>query len=175
MTREEEVITGETCPICHQKTLTLTETSLEVPYFGKLYIFGMNCSNCQYRKADLEADEEKPPVKYVLDIENSEDLNARVIKSSQAVVKLGRIGSITPGPASEGYVTNVQGIVERIKRQVEAMKNMEDDPALKKKAKNVLKKIAKILQGSLAVKLTIEDPSGNSAIISEKAVKSALK
>ena len=43
------------------------------------------------------------------------------------------------------------------------------------KAKNLLKKIQKISWGQEKAKLIIEDPSGNSAIISEKAVKSKLK
>ena len=43
------------------------------------------------------------------------------------------------------------------------------------KAKNMLKKINKIIDGQEKAKLIIEDPSGNSAIISEKAEKSKLK
>ena len=39
----------------------------------------------------------------------------------------------------------------------------------------MLKKIQKIMWGEENSKITIEDPSGNSAIISEKAVKSKLK
>ena len=51
---------------------------------------------------------------------------------------------------------------------------MEEDPAIKKKAKNQLKKLMKVMWGQEKMKIIIEDPSGNSAIISDRAVKSKL-
>ncbi len=166
---------GETCPVCMKKTLTLAEAALEVPFFGKLFVFSMTCNSCNYRKADLEAAEKKSPIKVTFEVTSKDDLNVRVVKSSEATVKIAHVGSIMPGAASEGYVTNVEGIIERIKKQVESIKNMEDNPVVRKRAKNLLKKIHKILNGSQPVKITIEDPTGNSAIISEKAVMSKLK
>ncbi len=85
------------------------------------------------------------------------------------------LATITPGPASQGYVTNVEGILNRVKYQVEVAKEMEEDEGGKKKAKSLLKKIARITFGQEKQKLIIEDPSGNSAIISDKAIKSPLK
>jgi C4-type Zn-finger protein len=38
----------------------------------------------------------------------------------------------------------------------------------------MLKKINRVLWGSDSIKIIIEDPTGNSAIISEKAVKGKL-
>ena len=49
------------------------------------------------------------------------------------------------------------------------------DEELKKKAKNLLKKIQNILWGEEKIKIIIEDRTGNSAIISDKAVKEKLK
>ena len=46
--------------------------------------------------------------------------------------------------------------------------------ALKKKAKNMLKKLNRTMWGQEKLKIIIEDPSGNSAIISDKAKKSKL-
>ena len=45
----------EACPLCREKTLVLTERDTEVPYFGKIMMFSMTCSNCKYHKADIEA------------------------------------------------------------------------------------------------------------------------
>ena len=163
------------CPLCNQKTLILTERETEVPYFGKVYLFSMTCNNCKYHKADVEAIEQKEPVKYEFEITSEEDMKIRVVKSSEATVKLPHLASITPGPASQGYVTNVEGILNRVKYQIEAAKEMEEDDEDKKKAKNLLKKILNIIWGREKQKLIIEDPSGNSAIISDKAVKTPLK
>jgi len=162
------------CPMCHKKTLSLTEKVIEVPYFGKLSLFSMTCSNCKYHMADIEAVEKKEPAKYTFEISSEQDMKIRIVKSSQATVKLPHITTITPGPASSGYVTNIEGILNRIKHQVEVVKDSEEDFATKKKAKNLLKKLLKIKWGQEKQKIIIEDPSGNSAIISEKAVKSKL-
>ena len=51
-----ETIDGELCPFCNNKTLTLTETSRDIPFFGVCHIFSMDCSSCKYHKADVEAE-----------------------------------------------------------------------------------------------------------------------
>ena len=50
----------------------------------------------------------------------------------------------------------------------------EDDDTAKKKSKNMIKKINKVIFGREKLKIILEDPSGNSAIISDKAQKSKL-
>ena len=165
----------QACPLCGQKALILTERETEVPYFGKVYLFSMTCSNCKYHKADVEAMERKEPAKYEFEISSEEDMKVRIVKSSEAIVKLQHLATITPGPASQGYVTNIEGILSRVKYQIESVKEMEEDDEGKKKAKNLLKKILNITWGKEKQKIIIEDPSGNSAIISDKAIKSPLK
>ncbi len=165
---------NQQCPICHKKTLSLTEEEMEVPYFGKLSLFSMTCNDCKYHIADVEAVDKKEPAKFTFDISSEQDMKVRVIKSSQATVKLLHITTITPGPASTGYITNIEGILNRVKHQIEVARDSEEDLAVKKKAKNLLKKILNIKWGREKQKLIIEDPSGNSAIISEKAIKSKL-
>ncbi len=162
------------CPVCSQKKLSLAEAETEVPFFGKLFVFSMTCSACKYHKADIEAAEKKEPCKYVFEVENKEDLQARVIRSSEGKIKFERVGEIEPGPAAEGFITNVEGLIQRMKEQVEKVRDLEEDEEAKKKAKNIVKKLQNVLWGSEKLKITIEDPSGNSAIISEKAKRSKL-
>lgn len=157
------------CPVCGQKKLTLTESESEVPYFGKLFLFSMHCESCKYHKSDVEAAEPKEPCKIVFEVSGKDDLGVRVIKSSEAAVKFERVGSIEPGPASEGYITNIEGLIQRIKEQIEKIRDLEEDEEAKKKAKNLVKKLQKVLWGEETLKITLEDPTGNSAIISEKA------
>ena len=165
---------GQVCPICHTKNLTLTEAMREVPFFGRLFIFSMDCSNCIYHKADVEAEEQKEPVKYTIEVSSEEDMSIRIVKSAQATLKIPHVVTVTPGPASNGYVTNVEGILNRVKHEIESAKENEEDPAAKKKAKNLLKKLQKVMWGQDKLKIVIEDPTGNSAIISDKAVKGKL-
>jgi len=135
----------------------------------------MTCSNCKYHKADIEATEKKEPVKYSFEITSEKDMNVRIVKSSEATIKIPHITTITPGAASQGFITNIEGIFRRVKHQTEVLRDTVEDKTDRKKAKNLLKKINKIMWGQEKCKIIIEDPSGNSAIISDKAEKSSLK
>ena len=115
------------------------------------------------------------PTRYTLDIDTEKYMRIRVVRSSQATVKIPYITTIEPNEGSNGYVTNVEGIFSRVKKQVELLRDSEEDEELKKKARNMLKKIMNIMIGREKSKLIIEDPSGNSAILSPKAVKTAMK
>ena len=168
-------IKNQPCPMCGQKKLTLTEDEKEIPYFGKVYLFSMTCNNCKYHKADLESAEKHDPVKYTFEVSSEEDLKVRVVKSSEATIKIPHMISIEPGPAAVGFITNIEGILNRVKRMLESQRETEEDNNAKKKIKNMLKKLQKAMWGNDKLKIILEDPSGNSAIISDKAVKSKLK
>lgn len=170
-----KVIKGQPCPMCRQKTLTLMEAERDIAFFGRVYLFSMTCSNCRYHKADVECADKNDPVKYTLEVTSKKDLDARIIKSAEATVKIPHVITIESGPASNGYISNVEGIISRVKRVIETQRDTEEDAAVKKKAKNLLKKLNKVMWGTEKLKIIIEDPTGNSAIISDKAVKTKLK
>jgi len=170
-----ETVEGQPCLLCHKKTLTLMEEEVEVPYFGKVFLFSMTCSNCKYHKSDIEAMEKKEPCKYTFEISSEKDLKVRIVKSAGATIKIPHITTITPGPAAQGFVTNVEGILNRVKYQIESARDNAEDASDRKKAKNLLKKLTKIMWGQEKQKIILEDPTGNSAIISDKAEKSKLK
>lgn len=170
-----DVLEGQDCPFCHAKTLTLMESQKDIPYFGQVYLFSMSCSSCKYHKADVESTEQKEPSKYTFEIEKEDDMKVRVVRSANATIKIPHITTITPGPASNGYVTNIEGILNRVKHIVEDLKETEEDEGAKKKAKNMLKKIGRVVWGQEKLKIIIEDPTGNSAIVSDRAVKEKLK
>ncbi len=165
-----EKIEHETCPLCGTKSLILTEDEMDIPYFGKVYVFSMSCSSCKYYKSDVEAEERKDPCRIVFTVEKEEDLKVRVVKSSEATVKVPQLRmSVTPGPSSIGYVSNIEGVLDRFVDVIEQERDSADDEEVRKNAKNLLKKIWKVKCGDMPLKVIIEDPSGNSAIISERA------
>lgn len=169
-----DVLGEQECPMCRAKTLTLTEHEREIPYFGRVYLFSMTCSSCKYHKADVEAAEKKEPCKYTLEISGEQDMSIRVVKSAEATVKIPNIMTIESGPGSNGYITNVEGVLNRVKTMLEKAKEDCEDEDDKKKVWNMIKKINRVVWGSEKMKMIIEDPTGNSAIISEKVVKSKL-
>jgi len=170
-----EKLDGQLCPMCLKKTLTLMESSMEIPFFGEVYLFSMTCSSCKYHKADLEPAETKEPSRYTFEVNGEKDLNVRIVKSSHAIVKIPRIMTITPGPASNGYITNVEGLLNKVKDALEKTKTLSDEKSDKITAIKLNKKVNKIIFGTEKIKITIEDPTGNSAIISDKAIKTKIK
>jgi zinc finger protein len=178
MAKEEaqgpSIIRGQECPICRKKTMTMMEDEREIPFFGKCYLFSMNCSSCKYRKADVEAAEKHDPTKYTLEVSSEEDLKIRVVRSSEGIIRIPHMITIEAGENSNGYISNIEGVLNRIKKVLEFARDNEDDKTLQKKAKNQLKKLNKVLWGQESIKIILEDKTGNSAIISDKAEKKKI-
>lgn len=172
---EIETLAGQPCPMCQNKTLTLTEGRQDIPYFGITYLFSMHCSSCSYHKADIEAEERKDPIKCTFEVSAEKDMNIRVVKSSEATVKIPHMITISPGPASDGFITNIEGLLNRVKSAIQSSYDMSEEDEDRKKAKNLLKKLQKVMWGQEKLKIIIEDPSGNSAIISDRTEVTKIK
>jgi len=162
------------CPICGEKKAILREEEVEIPHFGRVFVFSVDCTACGYRKSDLEPAEKKEPCRYTFEVQSEEDLNVKVVKSGDASLKIPHIITIEPGVASEGYITNIEGLLTRVKKIIESAIEDEEDPALQKKGKNQIKKLNNVMVGREPLKIIIEDQTGHSAIISDKAQKSKL-
>ncbi len=171
-----EKLEHQQCPVCMKNTLTLTEETKDIPYFGKTYLFSMVCGECGFHKSDVEAAEQKEPCKITFTVGSEKDMAVRVVKSSEASVSVPQLKmKMTPGPASEGFISNIEGLLDRFKDIIEDQRDLSEDEEEKKTAKNLLKKIWKIKCGDILITIVIEDPSGNSAIISEKTKIETLK
>ncbi len=171
-------IENEKCPMCQKDTLNLYETEQDIPHFGKVFIFGMQCSNseCNYKQNDVEVEKQGEPSRIEFTLSNPKELTVRVVKSSEATIKIPQLKmEVEPGIASDGYVSNIEGLLQRFKKILEAERDTAEEDNIKKKAKNLLKKLWKVECGDEELKIIIEDPSGNSAIISEKVTISSLK
>src|SRR3990167_6542252 len=167
---------NQPCPFCNKKTLTLLEEEKDVPYFGKCYIMSMRCDSCSYYKSDIESVDKKDPARYTFTVKDKKDLNVRVVKSSEATVKIPTLRmEVNPGVSSIAYISNIEGVIRRFKKIIEDQRDTAEDDSVKKHAKNLLKRLWKVECGEEELKIVIEDPSGNSAIISDKAEVSKLK
>jgi zinc finger protein len=101
-----------------------------------------------------------------------------VIRSSSGTIRVPELGvDIEPGFASESYISNVEGVLDRIEgivcfatRSAREAENLEGAT----KGDEILKNIELARKGEFPITLILEDPLGNSAIDSEKAVRSPL-
>ena len=166
---QQSVLTGELCPICHEKRLTLTEREMEIPYFGLVYLYSMTCGLCKYHKADVECKERHDPQTTSFTIASEKDLMVRVVKSGEATITIPDIITVEPGAASQGYITNIEGILRRMQLAIETARSNEEDPEVLANADRSLRIIQRALKGEEELKIIIDDPSGNSGIISDRA------
>ena len=177
MSEIHEIRLGD-CPICGGKnTLKALNHIHEIPYFGKVMESTIICEECGYRNVDVMLLEEKEPRVYVVKVEEEKDLFTRVVRSKSGTIELEEIGiKIEPGPASQGFVSNVEGVLERARETLlmaKRFKQQENDEESVRKIEEILSYIAEVKGGKKPLTVKIMDPFGNSALIGEK-VKSRL-
>jgi len=153
------------CPICGCKDMEVAELIYDIPVFGKALLSSMICPSCGYRRSDVMSLEFKPPARYEVRVEGPEDLCLRVVRSSTATITIPELGvEIKPGPASEGFISNVEGVLHRVRRVAEQLLRDSEAPEERAAAEEVLRKIDEALEGRLQFTLIIDDPFGNSFI-----------
>lgn len=163
------------CPICnaHQSMEVTTKTE-KIPYFGEIMESTLLCSECGYKHSDTICIDQKDPVKYTL-IVGKDNLNARVVKSQSTTITIPEIGlKVEPGPQSQGYVSNVEGVLNRFEKAVKTALSWAEEDHAKKNAVQILEDIERVKNGQKEVTLVLEDPFGHSIVMDEMAVKSEL-
>ncbi|WP_018154572.1 MULTISPECIES: ZPR1 zinc finger domain-containing protein [Methanothermococcus] len=166
----EQKMTGVLdCPICGSKnSMRIITNELEIPYFGNVVETTMICDSCKYKKSDIFPTEVKEPKRYILKIQSEDDLNKRVIRAATGYVTIPELGfEVSPGPVSEGYVSNVEGVLNRLESALETLISWLEDENEKSKAEELFERIEKVKEGKESVTLIIEDPLGHSAIIGD--------
>ncbi|RLG22934.1 hypothetical protein DRN72_00365 [Methanosarcinales archaeon] len=164
------------CPIC-EKVLKLRWEEENIPFFGDIMYISGSCE-CGFRYTDVMFLESKGASRYTFDVLGEDDLNVRVVRSASGTVRIPELGvSIEPGPDAESFVSNVEGVLERVRSVVEMMERWceeEGDQKRVERCRELIKMIDEIEEGKRNVRLIIEDPYGNSAIISERAIYEPL-
>ncbi|RLI80504.1 hypothetical protein DRP05_00600 [Archaeoglobales archaeon] len=161
------------CPSCG-KELKIITTTYDVPFFGKVLLTSLSC-DCGFKHADSIVCNLKDPVRFKIKI-NSGNLFTKVIRSTSGTIRIPEIGvDVEPGPASQAFITNLEGILDRIAGIVESAKrwNAEDDEKVER-CNWILDRIRKTIEGEDELTLILEDPFGNSLIISDKAFKEKM-
>jgi zinc finger protein len=108
-------------------------------------------------------------------VNSLEDLDIKVIKSGTATIAIPEFNAtITPGPYSEGYITNVEGVLEKIEDALTFMLSSADGERLRK-GERMLKKIRNARERKPRFTLTIKDPLGNCGLVAADQSKIAKR
>lgn len=172
--KQESFETRIPCPLCHND-LVMTWQRDEIPYFGEIMYISAKCQ-CSFRFADTMLLSSKEPMRYELLVETQEDLNARVIRSTSGTIRIPEMGiTIEPGAVSESYITNVEGVMQRIQSVLmTASRWVQEDEEKFARSKELLCMLEEVLESKNKITVIIEDPLGNSAIISKKVIATKL-
>lgn len=167
--------TKVSCPLC-QAELIIHWQRDNIPYFGEVMYLSSLCGNCKFRFVDTMVLAAKEPMRYELTVDTEEDLNARVIRSTSGTIRIPELGiDIEPGTVSESYISNIEGVLQRvIDVLTTASKWVAEDKEKYSRSQELLKILKEVIAGKRKLTVIIEDPLGNSAIISKKAVARRL-
>jgi zinc finger protein len=162
-----------TCPLCAD-VLTFKFNTDDIPFFGEIMLVSANCS-CGFKYADTITLNEREPARYQIEFDSS-DFTTRVIRSSSGTVQIPELGvTIEPGSASEAFVSNVEGVLCRVEEVIAMVtKWSSNDPEKTKLGTQLLQMIDAVRKGESTMTLVIDDPFGNSAIISPRAQRRTL-
>ncbi len=157
------------CPVCQTEIHYLYLTD-EIPYFSEILIISALCPSCGYRLADTQILRNSEPTRWELGIETPDDMMIRVIRSTNGTITIPELGiRIDPGPACEGFISNVEGVLDRIGNVLKSLLSWAETDDERERIRCLQESLAKVKEGELAVTLVIEDLSGNSAIIADRA------
>lgn len=162
------------CPLCH-KDLVMSWQRDNIPYFGDIMYISAKCE-CSFRFADTMILSSKEPMRYEMSVEAPEDLDARVIRSTSGTIRIPEMGIIIePGTVSESYITNIEGILQRVQSVLmTASRWVQEDEEKFARSRELLHMLEEVIEGRKRITVIIEDPLGNSAIISKKAIVTKL-
>lgn len=159
------------CPICNTEIEYIYQTE-NIPYFSDILIISTICNSCGYKYVDTQLLRADEPMRYEVAVDTEEDLGIRVVRSMSASLEIPELGvRIDPGPACQGFVSNIEGVLDRVRQIVEGAL-VWGEVEERENAQALLKKIEEVKCGAIPITLVIEDRCGNSAIIADKAQKS---
>lgn len=155
------------CPLCGSPELEVTDYLYEVPGLGHVLITVGTCPRCGYSFRDVRSLEGGEPRRIVFRVESEEDINVMVLKSSKASIILEEMGaSMDPGPASESFITTVEGIIDRFLEALSvACRSRESDKA----CREAREKLEAMKSAKTPFTLVVIDPEGASIVSSPKA------
>jgi zinc finger protein len=164
-----------TCPACSGE-IEIVHHRLEVPHFSDILLVSIACAGCGYRHVDTIILGEGEPVRWTMQVDDAEDLSTRVVRSTTGTIEVPELEmKVEPGSACEGFVTNIEGVLNRFTGAIDSFLLGTEDEEEREKVLAIRDRIEEAKTGSLPFTMIIEDPAGNSALISEKAIKTLLE
>ena len=165
------------CPICSKSgQLKMASHIDDIPYFGEHTQVTLLCNACGWRQTDFIPAEGKKPGASSLFIRGEDELRARVVRSSSCTISIPELElEVSPGTSNTGYVSNIEGVLERFIQVVEMVLKDLEDPTQVGAATRILLVLSEVKEGR-GSGITVEflDPRGHSMVLHENTVNREL-
>ena len=166
------------CPMCSVEGQLRMMTHIdEIPYFGEHTQITVLCHSCGWRQTDFIPAEGKKPGMSKLFISKPEHIRARVVRSSSCTIRIPELDlEVSPGTASTGYVSNIEGVIDRFMEIIIMVTRQAytDDLEMTeiKRLQEMHTTLLELKEDPIPKPLIIEllDPNGHSQILHEDAV-----
>lgn len=170
-----EIALDARCPGCGAPRLTLRSMTEQLPYLGDTLLTTVECARCDFKHSAQMVLAQRPPARHTLRLRAPADLGLRVVRSPSGTYRIPELGFVAePAEASEAFVSNVEGVLERVRDVLVRARTMFPEPERRAKAEELLAKLQRIVEGREGATLILEDPFGTSAILGDKARVEAL-
>jgi zinc finger protein len=163
------------CPGCARPGIDMRSDLVDEPYFGEVLYTVLKCEHCGFRHTTSVIMHQGAPMRTSFTLSQTDDLAVRVVRANSATIHVPGLGvTIEPTSISESFVSNVDGILARVEDILKRVLVLADDEAQRQKAAELMERILKARSGELTLEIILDDPFGNSDIVSEKSERRAL-
>ncbi|MEE2629611.1 MAG: ZPR1 zinc finger domain-containing protein [Candidatus Thermoplasmatota archaeon] len=170
---------GIPCQQCSTEGITMLTSSSEIPYFGEYTQITLCCDNCGWKHTDFIPSEGVLPGFWSLEIDESDKLDARVVRSSSCTVRIPEVEiEVFPGSSSSGFITNIEGLINRFIDAIGTIvrgANGDPDDDGEEEALALLEKLDNVKSGLESVTIELLDPRGRSQIVHDQADRRELE
>ena len=154
-----------TCPVCGSDKAVLIQKNLNIPYYSDFFMTSVICRSCGLRSTDFRNLNSSDPVKWIYHATGIDDFETKVVRSASGIVEIPEIGiKVEPKMMPETWIKNLEGLLLHFRQKLLPLLG-EDDESVVQKVQERIHLIDKLLRGSTAFTIIVEDPEGNSIII----------
>ena len=139
----------------------------KIPYFREIILMSFYCEHCQFKNNEIKpaGEIQEQGSKYTFRLNSPEDMERQVVKSDTAVLRIEDLEIEVP--AGRGRLTNVEGILSEVLKDLEGDQKLrkKEDPELYEKIDAVVQPLIKMLLGAkFPFTISLDDAAGNSWI-----------
>ena len=125
------------------------------------------CEHCHFKNNEIQpaGEIQEQGSKYAFKLSSLDDMERQLVKSDTAILRIEDLDIEVP--AGRGRLTNVEGILSEVLKDLEGDQKLrkKEDPELYKKIDDVVQRLIKMLVGGrFPFTISLYDPAGNSWI-----------